>query len=139
MERKSFAGFCGDWEGKESWNEVAVSIDYIDTIITAEGWRLTQYDPGQGQLFNLIEDPDEQRNLHDDPAFLAKKAELLERLVRLRALPRQVPQYRNFAAQNGCKYNTGSWSYVPYPLYNIEPSPWTINCPRPEWAGKEQV
>ena len=139
LEGKSFAGFCGDWEGKESWDEVAVSIDYIDTIITAEGWRLTQYDPGQGQLFNLNEDPDEQSNLHNDPAFLAKKAELLERLIRLRALPRMLPQYRNFAARDGRKYNTGGWSYVPYPLYNTKQSPWTVDGPRPEWSGDEEV
>ncbi len=138
LEGKSFAGFCGDWAGKESWNEVAVSISNIDTIIAAEGWRLTQYGPGQGQLFNLEEDPGEQHNLHEDPEHLPKKAELLERLVALRARPRLVGQYRNLGVQDGRKYDTGR-RMEPCVLYDNPPSPWTVEGPRPEWKGDSRT
>ena len=134
LEGKSFAGFCGPWDGKEPWNEVAVSISTIDTIISADGWRLTQYGPGHGQLFNLNEDPDERHNLHGVPEHLPKKAELLERLVALRARPRAVPQYRNLGVMNGRKFDTGR-RMEPYPLYDAPPSPWTLDNPRPEWQG----
>ena len=135
LEGKSFAADCGEWQGGASWNEVAVSISNIDTVISADGWRLTQYGPGQGQLFHLAEDPGEQRNLHGDPAFLAKKAELLERLVQLRARPRLIPQYRNLGVQDGRKFNTAA-RMEPYPMYNPPPSPWTQDGPRPEWHGE---
>ncbi len=134
LEGKSFAGFCGPWEGKEAWREIAVSISTIDTIITDDGWRLTQYAPGEGQLFNLREDPDEQRNLHKDPAHLEKKAELLERLIRLRANARVTPQYRNLGVDGAVKRDTGRRG-EPCPRYDAPPSPWTVDGPRPQWSG----
>jgi len=136
LEGKSFAGLCGPWEGKEGWDAVAVSISTVDSIVTADGWRLTQYGPGQGQLFNLKEDADEQYNLHGDPAYLSKKAELLERLMQLRARPRVIPQYRNFGVKSGRKFDTGG-TMKKYPLYDAPPSPWTIDGSRPDWSGEK--
>jgi len=45
-------------------------------------WRLTIYDRVRwGELYNLEEDPDEMRNLWDDPAHLKVKCDILDRMV----------------------------------------------------------
>jgi arylsulfatase A-like enzyme len=44
-------------------------------------WKLIFDMQGQGQLYNLSNDPAECRNLYDDPAYLAKRHELLEDLM----------------------------------------------------------
>ncbi len=48
------------------------------TMVRDDDWKLVHFlDEPHGQLFNLIEDPDEFRNLWDDPEFADKKEELL--------------------------------------------------------------
>jgi len=104
LEGKSFAGLCAGDGNDDGWQEVSVAIGTVESVITDDGWRLTRYlGDEKGQMFNLAEDPDEQRNLYDDPAFAAKRQELLERLVRAMAAPRLVPQYRNLPLVEGRK------------------------------------
>lgn len=80
----------------DPWNEVAVAYGLMQSVITADGWRLTRFlDEGLGQMFDLKNDPGEHHNLYADPAFVAKRQELLERTVVAMARPRRVPQYRN--------------------------------------------
>jgi arylsulfatase A-like enzyme len=48
------------------------------TMVRSKEWKLVHFlDEEFGQLFNLIEDPDEVKDLWDDPASAAKKAEML--------------------------------------------------------------
>ena len=103
-----------------------MAIGTVESIVTDDGWRLTRYlADDRGQMFNLVEDPDEQCNLYDDPAYAGKRRELLERLVRAMAAPRLVPQYRNLPLVDGRKripvrsqFSAGS------PLYASDPSPY---------------
>ena len=54
----------------------------VRTILSG-GWRLTIYDGiSEGALFNLNEDPNEIRNLWDDPEHAGARASLVEGLVR---------------------------------------------------------
>lgn len=55
--------------------------DWARTVRTAT-WRYTWYPDGGEQLFNLIEDPDEQRNLARDAAHADKRADMRDRLLR---------------------------------------------------------
>jgi arylsulfatase A-like enzyme len=51
------------------------------TVRTAR-WRYTLYPEGNGeQLFDLEADPDEQKNLANDPAHAALRGELRDRLM----------------------------------------------------------
>ena len=88
----------------DPWNEVAVAYGLMQSVITADGWRLTRFlDEGLGQMFDLKNDPGEHHNLYADPAFVAKRQELLERTVVAMARPRRVPQYRNMPLLDGKK------------------------------------
>ena len=138
LEGKSFAGACVPGGDSSGWNEVAVSISTIDTIITKDGWRLTQYGPGQGQLFDLRNDPGEQRNLHGHPEHLGKKVGLLERLVQLRARPRALGQYRNMSLASGRRIDTGR-AMEAFPLYTAPACPWLTDGERPEWYPRESA
>jgi hypothetical protein len=39
-------------------------------------WRLSRYGTGEALLFHIADDPDEQRNLYNDPAFLEIRGRL---------------------------------------------------------------
>ena len=48
------------------------------TMVRSKEWKLVHFlEEEFGQLFNLIDDPDEVKDLWDDPAFADKKAEML--------------------------------------------------------------
>ena len=141
-EGKSFASSCtvfqdGTVDAQEGWQEVAVSIGDVDSVITNDGWRLTRFSSQDaGQMFNLKEDPQEQHNLYHDPQYQNKKIELLERLVKTRTQPRIVPQYRNLASRDGQRWLTNDG--VSWPEYPTRPSPWLMDDPKPEWQGRVQ-
>ena len=138
-EGKSFAGQCISTVPAESagWEEIAVSIGGVDSVITEDGWRLTRFSPqNAGQMFNLKEDPQEQHNLYHDPRHQEKTVELLERLIKVRALPRLTHQYRNLALKDGQKWETNNRKA--WPLYKTKPSPWLQDDPKPEWHGQEE-
>ncbi|QDU94575.1 sulfatase family protein [Lignipirellula cremea] len=51
------------------------------TMVRSQSWKLVHFlDEPHGQLFNLDEDPDEVKNLWDDPAHAGPKQELLAEL-----------------------------------------------------------
>ncbi len=48
------------------------------TMVRNDSWKLVHFlDEPFGQLFDLVNDPDEVKNLWDDPASVDKKNELL--------------------------------------------------------------
>ncbi len=121
-------------DDRTGWQEVAVSFSEADSVITADGWRLTRYSQsGYGQLFHLASDPLEQRNLYTDPTFAGKRIELLERLVKVRMLPRSVPQYRNMPLDDGAKHYVPDAGKQSIPAYTLPISPWLVAGHRPEW------
>jgi arylsulfatase A-like enzyme len=104
LEGKSFASDCAGRKTGDAWRQVSVAVGQAESVVTDDGWRLTRYlGDDLGQMFNLAQDPDEQHNLYDDPAYANKRQELLERLVRAMAAPRLVPQYRNLPLVDGRK------------------------------------
>jgi arylsulfatase len=81
-------------ETPDGWREAAYSESYnnIDSstvdrwarTIRTDRYRYTMYPGGSGeQLFDLTEDPDEQRNLAGDPAQASVRQELRDRLMDL--------------------------------------------------------
>jgi len=119
--------------------EIAVSIDTAESIITREGWRLTRFnDTGEGQLFNLKEDPDEQHDLYDDPSVIDIKLELLERLIKVRNKVSRVPNYRNISVWNGEKQmRHGLDEPRSIRVYKTGESPWlTDTAEKYQWKGK---
>ncbi len=55
------------------------------TMIRDQHWKLVHFvDSGQGQLFDLLADPKERRNLWDDPAHAAVRRELVDAILRWR-------------------------------------------------------
>lgn len=98
LEGISFADLCYGKVRENSWNEVNVSGIGVETVITKDKWRLSRFlNYDEGQLFDLQNDPDEQNNLYNNPEFSKKRQELLEKLVKLAARPRNHENYRNFA------------------------------------------
>jgi arylsulfatase A-like enzyme len=136
LEGQSLVPACDARDDHGGWEEVAVGLGAVDTVVSDDRWRLTRYSQaGVGQLFNLAEDPDETRNLYTDPAFQARRTEMLERLVRARARPRSVVQYRNLAVRDGRKWDTNTGRSRP--LYPNPGSPWLEDTPKPEWCGRD--
>lgn len=62
--------------------------DPVRTVVTRDGGRLTVF-PGQdyGELFELDQDPQEQRNRYRDPGATQRRLELTEQLVEAMAEP----------------------------------------------------
>ncbi|MDF1514451.1 MAG: sulfatase-like hydrolase/transferase [Anaerolineae bacterium] len=118
--------------------DIVVSIGPADSIITADGWRLTRYShQDTGQLFNLQDDPAEQHNLYDEPGWSGRKIHMLERLVKLRAAPRLQVQYRTLPSRDNHRWNaTNNRSW---PDYQLQPSPWVEPGPKPEWQGSPRM
>jgi arylsulfatase len=51
------------------------------TMVRSRGWKLVHFlDEPFGQLFDLVNDPEENHNLWDDPTAAEKKRELLDEL-----------------------------------------------------------
>jgi len=66
--------YCAIWSNTPN--------DWARTVRTAK-WRYTWYPDDGEQLFNLHDDPDEQKNLARDPAHAAVRAEMRDRLLKL--------------------------------------------------------
>ena len=59
---------------------ILTDTDYM-TMVRSREWKLVHFlDEPWGQLFNLVDDPDEVNNLWDDPSCADKKNELLNEL-----------------------------------------------------------
>ncbi len=50
-------------------------------MVRTRRWKLVRYAGGEGELYDLESDPDEDRNLYDDPRHAATVAELQDRLL----------------------------------------------------------
>jgi choline-sulfatase len=73
---ETFSEYCTDevpvWTG---------GMAVRQRMLRSGDWKLIYYHGYRPQLFNLAADPDELRNLGDDPAHAAIRARLLERLL----------------------------------------------------------
>jgi arylsulfatase len=70
------------------------------TMVRSRDWKLVHFlDDDQGQLFDLVDDPEEQHNLWADPAAAQLRRELLDLLREWRI--RSAYRTRNWAA--GCR------------------------------------
>lgn len=69
----------------ESYNDLgSASIDEWARTIRTERFRYTTFPGHNGeQLFDLVSDPDEQKNLPGDPAYASVRQELRDRLMEL--------------------------------------------------------
>ena len=104
QEGKSFAEACGSSEYGGGWHEIIVESLAQRCLITSDGWRLTISDEERGhQMFHLQEDPDEQRNLFEDPERADAKERLMIRLFRALMRPKQTQQYRNLPQADGMR------------------------------------
>lgn len=135
-EGLSLASACAGTVEVAERSEIAVSGGEADTVLSRDGWRLTRYLRSEaGQLFDLRADPDEQANRYQDPACRDRKIELLERLVRARQAPRQMPSYRALPARDGRRWLVDAGRSVPAQPLTL--SPWVQEGPRPEWRGTD--
>jgi arylsulfatase A-like enzyme len=68
---------------RTEWDSELFGVGVHLRTITRPGWVCTEYGPGfvhdgtEGELYDLVEDPLQQRNLWDDPAHAARRADLL--------------------------------------------------------------
>lgn len=82
-EGRPFADAASGQESAEAWEEVTVQVAPTRSIITKEGWRLSVFaGENRAQMFDLLNDPDEQRDLYGDAAHISQQMALYERLTR---------------------------------------------------------
>lgn len=111
LEGKSFAKDCFGQPNRDQWDSVTIQFnenetrgDYVASVVTDDGWRLTVFnEPGKGEMFNLFDDPDEQNNLFYSPDWMEKKCELYHRYARAYMRSDGIQQYRNLPEVNGIK------------------------------------
>ena len=111
LEGKSSAPDCRGEPNDALWDAVTVQFnenetrgDYVASVVTDDGWRLTIFnEPGKGEMFNLFDDPDEQNNLFYTPECIEKKCELYHRYARAYMRSDGIQQYRNLPEVNGQK------------------------------------
>lgn len=77
-------------------------------MITGDGFRLTRWNHnGEGQMFDLKNDPSETRNLFRSPAYRDKRMELYEKMLKILSRPYALPQYKNMPDFRGKKARLG--------------------------------
>jgi arylsulfatase A-like enzyme len=92
LEGRSFADTLDD----KRWDAVSVALGPVTSVVTDDGWRLTRFvEDDKGQLFDLNSDPQEQKNLYNDPAYAEKRTEMLEKLVTVMNRAQRLRHYRN--------------------------------------------
>lgn len=66
LEGTSFAPLLR--EPSRPWKSAAFSVDLLgERMVRTEQWKLIVFPGGGGLLYDLVQDPHEQRNLHDSP------------------------------------------------------------------------
>lgn len=105
LEGKSFTQICRGGDQDEPWESVSVAFGPMETVINADGWRLTLFDDphSPNQLINLRQDPTEQHNRYADPACERVRTHLLEQMAAHNIRIRRTPQYRNLPVVDGLK------------------------------------
>ncbi len=113
----------------DGWEVVPVQAPYsapsrtAQSIITKDGWRFTIIDePGEGQMFNLVADPQEQRDLFKDPAYADKRAELHHALTRAYLFRGYVQLHRSLPVESGERRLVGT-------TWALEPMGDALRCP----------
>lgn len=93
-----------DWEPRDyvyaehGRDKILTETDFV-SMVRSKDWKLVHFvDEPHGQLFNLNDDPDEVKNLWDDPASADKKQELLTELLNWRI--RSVVHTAKWAAES---------------------------------------
>ena len=118
LEGNSFYSTCQGKTGDKGWENMTVQLGAVRSIMTNDGWRITNYNQeGEGQMYNLREDPDEQRNLYHDSAWVKKRLELHERYVRSMVHSTDIPRYNNLPQKDGhrCLFNPEYTKFSPLP------------------------
>lgn len=90
--RKSKDGKWGGYDCLNSWTQSGHT-----RMVVKDGWKLVFDMQGNGQLYNLRDDPSEVRNLYGRPETASKQLELVEELLtwRLRVEdPLPLPRHR---------------------------------------------
>ncbi len=123
LEGRSFAEICETGQSSKGWGSVQVALGPVESIISADGWRMTIFDNSraQNQLIHLREDPDEQLNLYNDPAYADVRLHMFEQLAHHNMQVRSMDQYRNLPVVDGKKRSPGGLGngdlVSPLPLY----------------------
>jgi len=58
----------------------AACADPVRTVITPDGWKFNRSPRGEGELYNLTEDPGETQNLHGRPEYRTSLTESTDQL-----------------------------------------------------------
>ncbi|MBT3295973.1 MAG: sulfatase-like hydrolase/transferase [Verrucomicrobia bacterium] len=97
VEGKSVAETCDTGASSDTWDSVQIAIDAVESVVSADGWRLTIFDDrnSQNQLINLREDPQEQVNRYSDPSCADVRLRMFEQLAHHSMRVRSTQQYRN--------------------------------------------
>lgn len=68
--------------GKATDRAVVTTVDPGNHALSTAGWRYLRYTSGEEELYDIGQDPREERNLARDPAYDARKMEMRARLER---------------------------------------------------------
>lgn len=123
VEGKSFSKTCRSNSSSDTWASVQIAIGEVESVVSADGWRLTVFDNEQSpnQLINLQEDPMEQVNCYQDPSCIEVRLRMFEQLAHHNIRIRKLHQYRNLAViadQKKMPGGEGNGQLVnPLPLY----------------------
>ncbi len=92
VERVDFPAMFAHPYGWGNWVSPLVMRGRMAMVRTLE-WKLVVYKGGEGELYDLVHDPDELRNLYTDPACSAIRTELTHALLEwaLDTLPETPP------------------------------------------------
>ena len=105
-----------EYKTLEYWDEITMQSSLaLRSIITDDGYRLSVYADGQiGELFDLKNDPTEQKNLYNDTKYTELKVSLLERHIKAFYRHIFLPNYRNLKYKNGQRWLDGmGFNYFP--------------------------
>ena len=112
VEGRSFA--AGSAAADDGWRTVTVQSPaplkpeqegMVRSIVTDDGWRFSVYDEdGQGEMFNLREDPEERLNLYDRSEWGDRQRLLQERHIRAYMRSLRVVQWPVLPEKEGTRY-----------------------------------
>lgn len=106
IEGQSLAPLCGKKEGEYHEKDIYIQAPYsreghVDTLMSVEGWRLSVYEDGEIQLFDLNNDPHEQCDLTESHEHQKILLDLMRRLIISKSAAGSVQQYDVLPFENG--------------------------------------
>lgn len=121
MEGQSFIPGCSAASTRDA---VLLAYQNMHTLVTRDGWKLTVYDgESGGQLFNLADDPDEQRNRYHAPECAARRERLLRTLITLQSRPSTIPHPRTQPVIHGRRRYQGLPESDSWPDFDLRKPP----------------